>query len=219
MVVAVIAMLVMKAAVDEIVDVIAMGDSLVPTARAVNMSGLVALMPVLGRAARGVCLADFDHMLGDAIAFGMMQVAVMEIIDVVAMAHRQMSAVRAMLMGVFRMGQMLVIAHIRLLFQVGKMSTAEAVRVFDGRAHDLEDVAIGQIVMDGLTITPPRHERGGMQHAKTRRDRTNLLAHRRGQIRHRALALGKNQERAQALGVRQGAEKVRTLLEMRLFHP
>jgi len=98
-VVAVVSMRMMEAAVDEVVDVVAMGNCFVPAARAMNMTGLVALVAVFWRAVIRVGRADFDRMLVDMILVGMMQMAVMQVIHVIPVAYCGVAAAGPVLMG------------------------------------------------------------------------------------------------------------------------
>lgn len=106
MVVAVVAMRMMKPAVDQVIDVIAVRDGFMPTARAVPMARL--MVAAVRRALVRVFRADFDLVLVDVIAVRMVQVAVMKIVDVVAMPDCRVAAGRSMLM--FMLGVMRLIA-------------------------------------------------------------------------------------------------------------
>lgn len=99
-IVAVTAMRVMQAAIDEIVDMVPMRYRFVSAARSVDVPGLVTFVPVFRGAAIGVCLAHLDDMLVDVTIMGMMQVAVMQIIDVIAVTDGNMPAAGAVLMWV-----------------------------------------------------------------------------------------------------------------------
>ena len=97
MVVAVIAIGKMQMAVDEIVNVIAMRDRLVAAVGAMDMGSIVAAAVMALGAAGGVRLAYFHHMLIDMAFMRAMQVAVVEVVDVVVMLDCGMTAVGAML--------------------------------------------------------------------------------------------------------------------------
>lgn len=100
-----IAMRMMQVAIDQIVDVIAVGHRLMAAAGAVDMARFVPGAVVVGGAGIGVRRADLDHMLVDVIPMRVMQVTVMQVIDVIAVAHGGMAAARAMLVVViFVMG-------------------------------------------------------------------------------------------------------------------
>lgn len=98
-IVAMIAMGVMQAAIDEIVDVVAMRDRLMATARTMDMAGLMARAGLARRAVIRIGRADLDHMLVDMVPMHVMEVAIVEIVHMVAMADAGMATVRAMLMG------------------------------------------------------------------------------------------------------------------------
>ncbi len=90
-----VAMRVVKPAVDEIVDMVSMGDNLVAAAGAMGVSLAAMLRSAAGR----VKIADLNHVLIGLSATGVEQMAVLQIIDMVSMADGEVSAVGAMVMG------------------------------------------------------------------------------------------------------------------------
>jgi hypothetical protein len=100
MIVAMVAMRMVQAAIDEVIDVVAVRHRLVAAAGTV----LVAFAADFRGAANGVVGSDRDDVLVDVIAVREFEVTVVEIVDVVAMADRHMAAVRAMLMGLAGVG-------------------------------------------------------------------------------------------------------------------
>lgn len=108
-VIAVIAVLVMKATVDEIIGVVIMRNCFVTAARAVNVSLVVADMIDERVAAGRIGCAHLDHMLIDMIAMRMVEMSVVQVIDMVTVLDSQVAAVGAMLMVmVIVMGQIAV---------------------------------------------------------------------------------------------------------------
>jgi hypothetical protein len=95
-VVAVVAMGVVEAAVDEVVDVIAVGDGGVAAVGAVDVGFVVSLVGVL--ALVGVFLADGDGVMLDLSVAGVFQAAVVEVIDVAFVADGDVAAAGAVLM-------------------------------------------------------------------------------------------------------------------------
>ncbi|HMJ30599.1 MAG TPA: hypothetical protein VK512_17965 [Xanthobacteraceae bacterium] len=98
MVIAVIAVWVMKLPVHEIVDVIAMRDGFVPAVRAV-------LVRAMGfrRATRWVLCGDGDDMLVNVILMHVVKVAIMKIVHMALMPDCGVAAARAVLMRVIEM--------------------------------------------------------------------------------------------------------------------
>ena len=95
-IVTVVAMRMVQVTVDEIVNVITVGYRLVSTPGAMYMIGGVATTGVRRCACIGIHVADFHHMLLDlAVLTDVMQVAVVEIVDMVAMLDAGVLAVRA----------------------------------------------------------------------------------------------------------------------------
>jgi hypothetical protein len=97
MVVAVISMGVVQVAVDQVIDVIAMGHRLMATAGTVHMVGVMPLALVVRGTAVRVGVADLDHMLVDMILVRMMQVSVVQIVDVTLVFDGRVATARAML--------------------------------------------------------------------------------------------------------------------------
>lgn len=96
-VVAVIAVRMVQMTVDQVIDVVAVRHRFMPAARPMHMTGAMAGTVVLRRAAVRVGGADGDHVLVDMVAMHVMQVAVMQEIDVAFVAHRGVTALRAVL--------------------------------------------------------------------------------------------------------------------------
>ena len=111
MVVAVVAVGVVEVALDEVVGVVAVRDGGVAAAVAVGVSGVMAAASVVGRAAGRMRVVDGDRVLIDVVAVGVVQVAVVEVVDVIAMVHGGVSAAGAVLVGMVRVD--VVIAHRR----------------------------------------------------------------------------------------------------------
>ena len=98
MVVAVLAMRVMQVVANAVIDVIAVRNRFVAAAGAVDMTRLMAAAAVVGGAPVGVVRGHVDHVLVDMIAMRVMQVAIVQIIGVAAVAYGGMAAARAVLM-------------------------------------------------------------------------------------------------------------------------
>jgi hypothetical protein len=92
-IIAVVAVRMVKPPVNEIVDMVAVRDGLMPAARTM---AVCAAARVLSAAVR-VLIADLDNVLVMP-SMRMVQAAILKIIDVVSVADRGMSTVRPMLM-------------------------------------------------------------------------------------------------------------------------
>ena len=82
MIVAVVAVHVLKVTVDQVVDVIPMRNGLVTAAWPVDMVRVMPTAAVVRRAVSRVGRRDRDHVLIDVIPVRMMQVTIVEVIDV-----------------------------------------------------------------------------------------------------------------------------------------
>ena len=111
MIVAMIAVRVMQATLDEIINVIAMRHGGVAALWTMDMRGFVALVAVFRRAAVRVAVAHLDHMLSDAVAAWMMQMAVVKIVNMVAVLDGEVSTAWTMTMWMFGGREMAMRAH------------------------------------------------------------------------------------------------------------
>jgi hypothetical protein len=98
-VVAVIAVLVMKVATDAVVDMIPVRNCLMTAARAVDMARVVTAAAVVRRAAVGVFARDVDYVLVDMTLVRVVEVTIVQIVDMAAVAYGWVAATRAMLVG------------------------------------------------------------------------------------------------------------------------
>jgi hypothetical protein len=96
MVVAMIAVRMVQAPVDEIIEMVSMGDRLMAAIWTMPMRCLVPFRRLVGRAAIRVLGCYFDDMLIDAAAFNVLEVSLIKIIDVVCMANRDVATSRPM---------------------------------------------------------------------------------------------------------------------------
>lgn len=103
-VVAVPGVRVMQVPGDEVVDVIAVRDRFVTAARAVEMALGVTRAAVRRRARGGIGRADLEDALVDVPIVGVVEVAIVEVVDVVAMTDGEMAAVSAVDVIVIGMG-------------------------------------------------------------------------------------------------------------------
>ena len=101
MIVAVVAVRMVQVALDEVVHMVAVGQGLVSAARAVLVVGGVGSAVVLRSAGDGILRADLDRMLVVVALVGVMEVAVVQIVDVTVVFDGGVSAAGAvdMLMG------------------------------------------------------------------------------------------------------------------------
>ena len=107
MIVAMVAVRMVKVAIDEIVDMVAVRDGLMSASRPVHMARLVSGTTVIRRAAIRVFGRHFNGVFVHVIGMRVVQMPVVQVIDMIAVAHRRMTAGRAMLMrviGVMRVG-------------------------------------------------------------------------------------------------------------------
>ncbi len=87
-----IAMRMVKPAVHEVIDVIAMRYGLVPAVGTMNMVDVMAQVTEFRRATVGILSADLNGVLFNGVAGLMVQMAVVQVIDVIAVFDRDMAA-------------------------------------------------------------------------------------------------------------------------------
>ncbi len=98
MVVAVVAMGVVQVATHEVIDMVAMGNGLVPATGSVAVPGIVSAAGMGGSAGGGIVGIHRQAVFLDTRGAHMVQVAVMKVIDMVAMLDRRVAASGAVLM-------------------------------------------------------------------------------------------------------------------------
>lgn len=108
MVVAMVAVRMMQVAVDKEVDMVAVRHGLVAAARPVPVALIVTGADVIGRAGAGIAGAHLEDMLVDMAAVRVMEMAVVQIVDVITMLDRSMAAGWAMLVRVVGVNLMVV---------------------------------------------------------------------------------------------------------------
>ena len=111
MIIAVIAMRMVKSSLHEIVDVVAMRDRLVTAAGAMHVLRLMALMAEFRRASVRILGAHLDDMLLDDVALLVVEMAVMKIVDMIAVLDRDVPAGGTVPMGVVGMNGVAVVCH------------------------------------------------------------------------------------------------------------
>jgi hypothetical protein len=100
---------VVKVPIDEIVDVVAVRDGVVPAARTVDMGVRVSVATVPWRAAVGVRCVDRDRALVDMIAVHRVEMTVVQVVGMPVVLDGTMPAVRAVNVSVA--GVNLVVVH------------------------------------------------------------------------------------------------------------
>jgi hypothetical protein len=99
-IVAVIPVGMMQMPVDQIVDVVAVRHGLMPASGTVHVRAVMPSAPVPGCTAVGIGRRHLDAVLVDVVAVHMMQMAVVQIVDVIAVANGRVPARPAVLVRV-----------------------------------------------------------------------------------------------------------------------
>lgn len=98
MIIAVIAVGVVQVTVDQVVDVVAVGNRFVSTIRAVNVVRIVTPTIVTGGTIVGVGRGHFQRVLFDlAVTTNMVQMSIVQVIDVVSMLDARVLAIGTVL--------------------------------------------------------------------------------------------------------------------------
>ena len=96
----------MQVTIHQVVDMVAVGDRLMPAAGTVLVGTLY-----VRRAAGRIGRVDTDDMFIDVVAMHVVQMAVVQIVDVAVMADCGMAAAGAVLMGMVRMVLLIASGH------------------------------------------------------------------------------------------------------------
>jgi hypothetical protein len=108
-----VAVRMVQVAVNEVIDMIAVRHRLMSAAGPMAMVFVMTTTAVPRSAAIRVLGTDFQHMLVHMVAVGMMQMAVVQIIDVILMAHGHMAALRTMVVWMPFVNRVIVAIHIK----------------------------------------------------------------------------------------------------------
>jgi hypothetical protein len=207
-VVAVVAVRVMQVAIDQIVDVVAVGDRLMAAAGTVLVIGRVSAALVLV-ATVGIAVAHLDRVLVDVDLVRMVQVAVVQIVDVIAVAHGDMTAVRAMAVFVIAVVGLVALGHFGAPVVGGMKGSAVAGlgNVLQHVVEQRDDVLIGERVIDVLALTAAADKACPQQLLQPRGNAAELVRLLLDQLAYATLALGDAKQQPQAGRISQGSEQ------------
>jgi hypothetical protein len=96
--------------VDEVVDVITVGNAFVSAGRPMRVR-----TPGFGCAARRICVADLESMLVNMTLMHVVQMTIVKVVHVALMAHSRVPAAWTMLVGMIRMMRLVAGRHGLLL--------------------------------------------------------------------------------------------------------
>lgn len=116
-----------KVAIDQVIDVVAVRHGLVSAPRTVDMVVRMRVADVTGRALGGVVCVDLQDVLVHMVFVGMVEVTVMEIVDVTAVADGHMAA--ALSVSMIVVGVNVVIAHESFSGGIGSSACWSALRM------------------------------------------------------------------------------------------
>jgi hypothetical protein len=102
--------------IDQVIHVVAVRNGFVSAVKAMLMSGFMGATRMLGSTGIRICRSHFQSVALDPLVANMVHVAVVEIIDMIPMLHRYVTAIGAVLMVVVGMNGM---AHTLLSFLWG----------------------------------------------------------------------------------------------------
>ena len=118
MIITVIAVGMVQTACDQIVDMVAMRNGFVATARSVNVSGIMSAAVMVGRATIRVLVAHLNPMLVDMIGVRMMKMAIVEIIHMVPVPDGNVAATGSMRVAVIGVMRKIASGHLRRPFRI-----------------------------------------------------------------------------------------------------
>ncbi len=192
---------VVEVAIDEVIDMVTVGDGFVTAAGAVNMVSGMAGAGVAAGAGGGIGGGDFESVLVEVAFMGMVEVTIVKVIDVAVVNDGGVAAAGAMHMGVIGVN---VVFHGESTFP-GRVFRGVGQRVED-QPHD---VLIGQRVEDVLALPSSREEVFGTQHPKALGDGGKLFTRGGGDFTDAGFALSQHGQCAQPWGIPHGPEDAR----------
>lgn len=192
---------VVEVAIDEIVDVVAMGHGFVSAARAVDMVSGVAGAGMAAGAGGGIGGGDFEGVFIEVAFVRMVEVAIVKIVDVTIVKNGGVAAAGAVDVRVVGVN---VMFHGESTFPGG---------IFRGVGQRVEDqphdVLIGQRVEDVLALPSSREEVFGTQHPEALGDGGKLFPRGGGDFADAGFALSEHREGTQPGGIAHGPEDAR----------
>ncbi len=98
-IIAMVAVRMVEAAVDEVIDMVAVRNRLMPAAGPMDVPRLMTLVAIIRRALVRVSRAHFDDVLIDLVSVLMVEVAIVQVVDVITVLDREVTAVGAVMVG------------------------------------------------------------------------------------------------------------------------
>lgn len=180
-------------AVDEVVDVTAMGHGLVATLVTVDVPGEVAGARVLGSALLGVCVAHAHGVLLDRAGIGhVVQMTVMHVVDVALVRDGGVTAVGTVEVWVFGVAHWVSFSLVRCC-SAGEWELRQFVVEVVDMVKDGVDkrayVAIGEGVVNVFAFAPSGYDATVSQGSESLGDRRLVGASGRHQLRNAGLTL------------------------------
>jgi len=183
--------------IDQIIHVVIVRDHFMPAAGAVDVIDVVTGATV-SRSARGrIGRAHHNDVLIDVVAMRDMQMAIMQIINMVIMVNGGMAAVGTMLVGVI--GVLGAGGHGILLWEwmEGHQALNQLGRMPQDIADQIADVRIGQRIEHMFGLAPPLDQPRAMEGLQPRGYAAGFGLFQFHQFAHAALALCQPDEQAQ----------------------
>ena len=150
---------VMEVAADVVIDVIAVRNRFVAAARAVNMTRRMTAAGMVRGAALGIVPGYFDHVLVDMTLMRVVEMIVVQIVDMSAVAHRRMAAAGAV--------------HVARIVTAAGVARGAAVGVVAG---DLDDMLVDMTFVRMVEVPVVQIvDVAGMTHGGVAASRTMLV--------------------------------------------
>lgn len=204
---------VMEMSVDEIVDVVSVRNGLVATSGTVLVTGIMTRAGMIRGTGRGIGRAHLEHVFVDVVTMWLMQVAVVQVIHMVAVLDRDMSAAVAVNVGMAFMDLMFV-RHDGMMTPFASSGLGGGLaspRILTGVRQCIENhfghVGVGKGVVDVFARAPPHDDVLGAQDAQPLRDSGQALAACFRQFGHAGFPLREYRQHAQPRLVSQCAKQ------------
>jgi len=198
----------------EVIHVVAMRHGFVSAVRPVLVAGFVRGAGVAAGAGRRILGRHVNHVLVIMPVVRMMQVAVVEIIHVVAVLHGVVPAAGRVLVRVIAMG---LASHV-LTFSFCGFDGRDRpfARVRQGIENQIGDVLVSQAVEDVLPFPAPGDQVRLVQNAEPLADGGQAVMLGSGEFGDAGFALREHGEQAEALNVAEGFEDALGLFQRRV---
>ncbi len=204
----------MEVAIDQIIHMIAMGDGGVAAIGPVDVGRVMAAAKMRRCAVGRILRGDLEHAFVVVAIMRLMEVAIMQEVDVVAVGDGEVAAAFAVLMLVLGMGYTRHDLLHSFFETFGGFGGGQAFAgMSQGIRNQFGDMRVGEAIENVLTIAAAADQVSGAQHAETLGDRGEAIVIDFGDLGNAEFALRQDGQQTETGRVAEGFEDTYRTLE------